>query len=144
LNGEDYYANPGEIQYLQTNHGRFQEIVLGINLDGCGYIEGNSAFSLYDCPPALAALTLETLSAQHGLVEGPPWYQGDHYLFIMNNIPALAVTSEYIFELMSSIVHTSEDRPEIISVTKLVNTAAALQKLLLKLNHHAGQLMQPE
>ena len=40
LNGEDYYSNPGEMQYLARNEGRWEEVVLGINLDGAGYYRG--------------------------------------------------------------------------------------------------------
>ena len=40
VNGEDYYAAPGEIQYLQRNQGKMGDILLNINLDGVGYIRG--------------------------------------------------------------------------------------------------------
>ena len=50
VNGEDYYAAPGEIQYLQRNQGKMGDILLNINLDGVGYIRGTTAYSLYECP----------------------------------------------------------------------------------------------
>ena len=50
FNGEDYYAVPGQMLYLQANQDRFQEILLNINIDGAGYKEGRSAFSFYGLP----------------------------------------------------------------------------------------------
>lgn len=136
LNGEDYYAASGEILYLQTNEDRFDEIILGINLDGAGYIEGKTAYSLYGCPPALAALIQKTFSSHESLIVGPEWYQGDHGLFLMNQRPSLAITSECIFELMADIVHTPADTPAIISAARLVETAAALAELLRAIQTH--------
>ncbi len=46
FNGEDYYAVPGQINYISTNKNNFNKILLNINIDGAGYKEGLSAFSL--------------------------------------------------------------------------------------------------
>jgi len=40
FNGEDYYLVPGQMDYLNKNQGRFDTIVLNINIDGAGYKEG--------------------------------------------------------------------------------------------------------
>ena len=134
VNGEDYYSNPGEQLYLRANADRFHEIILGINVDDVGYFRGRVAYSLYDCPPDIAASVRGVLSAHDGLVEGEPWYQGDHGLFLMNQRPALALTSEQLAELMAEITHTPKDRPEIIDCSKLVAVALALRDLVLHLN----------
>jgi len=138
LNGEDYYSNPGEQQYLAINAGRFDEIVLGINLDDVGYYRGDIAYSLYDCPPDIASSIHKVLSIYKGIVEGKPWYPGDHGLFLLNQRPALAITSELLEELMAEITHTPKDRPEIVDVTKLVSLAVALRDLLLHLNQQGA------
>jgi aminopeptidase YwaD len=75
-------------------------------------------------------------SAYTGLAEGEPWYQGDHGLFLMNQIPALAITSERLTELMAEITHSPKDRPEIVDSGKLVTVALALRDLLLHLEQH--------
>jgi aminopeptidase YwaD len=134
MNGEDYYSNPGEQQYLTINAGKFDEIVLGINLDDVGYYKGNVAYSLYDCPSELARSIHKVFSGYKELVEGEPWYQGDHGLFLMNQRPALAITSELLMELMREITHTPKDRPEIVEPTRLVHLAFALRDLLLHLD----------
>ena len=134
LNGEDYYSAPGEMQYLATNAGRFDEIALGINLDGAGYLEGHTAYSLYGCPPDIAAAVHKVFSGHPELVEGPPWYQSDHGLFTMNNRPALAITSEAFATVLAEIAHTPKDSPDIVDTSKLVVVAVALRDLLLDLD----------
>jgi aminopeptidase YwaD len=130
LNGEDYYSNPGEMLYLNINKGRFDEILLGINLDGVGYREGDTAYSLYGCPEELANLIRDAFSPWAGFVEGEPWVQGDHMLFVINQRPALALTSTEVLSLMNEIVHTDKDRVEIVDSEKLVQAARALCSLL--------------
>jgi aminopeptidase YwaD len=139
MNGEDYFSNPGEQQYLSINAGRFDEIILGINLDDVGYYRGKVAYSLYDCPPDIASSIKEVFSGYEDLVEGEPWYQGDHGLFLMNQRPALAVTSELLPELMAEITHTPKDSPEIVDTSKLVQIAVALRDLLLHLDGLSAQ-----
>jgi aminopeptidase YwaD len=134
LNGEDHYANPGEQQYLQINAGRFDEIVLGINLDGVGYCQGKTAYSLYDCPPELAGVIQQVFSAQPTMIEGECWYQGDHGLFLMQRRPAVALTSERAIELLTTIVHTPQDSPELVDAAKLVTGAYALHDLIVQLD----------
>ena len=133
MNGEDYYAASGQKQYVALNTGRFGEIVFGINLDDVGYYKGSVAYSLYDCPAAIASTIRQVFSGYRDLIEGEPWYQGDHGLFLMNQRPALAITSERLAELMGEITHTPKDTPEIVDVTKLATLALALRDLLSSL-----------
>jgi len=134
LNGEDYYSAPGEMLYLQDNEGKFDEIVLAINMDGAGYRRGNTAYSLYDCPPEIAGAIQGVFSAQEGMIEGQPWYQSDHAIFVQQQRPALAITSDRFDELWAHVAHTAWDTPEIVDPEKLVNIAQALRKLLLDLD----------
>jgi len=134
LNGEDYYSTPGEIQFLEMNEGRFGDILLGVNFDGVGYQKGKTAYSLYEVPDEMAGLIRKVFSAHNELIEGEAWEQGDHMLFVFNQVPALAWTSDNIIELLSSIVHTEKDVPAIIDAKKLVTTAKALHELIVSLD----------
>jgi aminopeptidase YwaD len=134
VNGEDYYSAPGEQLWLQRNAGRFEEIVAGINLDGAGYHDGRTAYSLYDCPPDVAACIHKAFSTGQGMVEGPAWYQGDHSLFLMNHRPALAITSELFEVLWNRVAHTPKDHPAVVDCGKLVAIALALRGVVLCLD----------
>lgn len=63
MNGEDYFSNPGEKQWLNQNTGPFHEIVLGINVDDVGYVKGRVGYSLYDCPPKIAGTIHDVLAS---------------------------------------------------------------------------------
>jgi aminopeptidase YwaD len=134
MNGEDYYSNPREQQWLGMNAGRFSEILLGSNIDDVGYIGGKTAYSLYDCPTELADPVRGVFSAHESLIEGEPWYQGDHGLFLMNQIPALAITSASVEELMAEFTHTPQDTSDILDAAKIAAVAVALRDLVLRLD----------
>jgi aminopeptidase YwaD len=130
FNGEDYYAASGEIDYLQKSIGNPEDILMAINIDGAGYTEGCTAYSLYDLPGELAQTVRKFLSAYPDLVEGPQWYQSDHSLFIQQGIPSMAFTSDQFDALWSEIAHTPADRPEIVSIDKLVYLSDVLCELV--------------
>jgi aminopeptidase YwaD len=134
MNGEDYYSNPGEQDYIRRNTGKFDDIRLGINLDGLGYHHGKTAYSVYECSPDIEAAVQGVFASYPHVISGERWYQGDHFLFVMSGRPALAITSERVAELMTEIVHTPKDRPEIVNPALLVNTAFALRDLVGRLD----------
>lgn len=140
VNGEDYYSNPGEQQFLERNQGRFDEILLGINLDDVGYLKGKVAYSFYECPEDLVVSIREILSKHKVLIEGQAWYQGDHMLFVLNRVPALAFTSEMITELMSTITHTPNDTPQMVDCRKLVAVAYALRDLIIQMDERFSNM----
>lgn len=130
INGEDYYSAPGEMEYLRRNEAAFDTITLAINLDGLGYIKGQTAYSFYGCPHDVAAAARDGLSGFGGLVEGEPWYQGDHMMMVMNQRPALALTSDQVLELMTTLIHTEHDVPSMVDPARLVEAAFALRAVI--------------
>jgi len=135
LNGEDYYSAPGEMLYIQNNPGQMKDVFLGVNIDGAGYIDGKTAYSLYDCPGEMARVIHQSFPEARGFIEGEQWYQSDHSLFIMNQRSALAITSEKFMHLSTCITHTAKDAPSLVEASKLVEIATALRNLLVSLDH---------
>ena len=134
LNGEDHYSAAGEMLFLSQNQGRFADMTLGVNLDGLGYRHGKTAFSLYGCSPELAQQITAVFTAYPGLVEGESWYQSDHGLFIMNEVPALALTSSEFTPLWMEIAHTAKDTPDLVEPARLVEAASALRALVFRID----------
>ena len=134
FNGEDYYSAPGQVHYLESNQGRLKQINLVINIDGAGYKEGQTAYSLYECPPGISDVVQKAFFAQENTIEGELWYQGDHSIFIQNQLPAVAITSDRLMELSMYITHTEKDIPEIVAPGKLVDIAIALRDVILELD----------
>lgn len=136
LNGEDYYAVPGQMLYLRNNAGRFHEILLNINIDGAGYHEGPSAFSFYGLPGELESSIKDALKDFPGITEGAQWPQGDHSMFVQNGCPAVAVSSQWFTENIDSqeITHTPKDAPEIVDCRKLVEITRALERIIRRVD----------
>ena len=130
LNGEDYYAAPGQIQYLTMNEAGLALILLAINLDLAGYHQSNTIYSLFGCPKPMAQQLKQILGAGHNLLEGEPWYQSDHSIFISKQIPAVAITSENFMELSARVTHTPQDTLELVDSQKLVDIAYALRDVV--------------
>lgn len=132
LNGEDYYAVPGQMLFLERMQGRFKEILLNINIDGAGFKEGLSAFSFYGLPEGIQKKAEAVIGKFDGITEGDQWVQGDHSIFIQNGVPAVAVSSSWLIENMDNqeITHTPKDNFEIVDCRKLVEIARALELLI--------------
>jgi hypothetical protein len=63
-------------------------------------------------------------------VAGDPWYQSDHAIFIMNERPAMAITTGEFGDVWARIAHTAEDMPELVDTRKLVMIAKSLNRLI--------------
>ena len=137
FNGEDYYAVPGQMLYIDTNRERFNEILLNINIDGAGYKEGKSAFSFYGLPEEIENNAKDVLSKFDEIIEGVQWLQGDHSIFIQNGRPAIAVSSEWFTENIDcqEITHTPKDNIKIVDCQKVVEIAQALELFVRKLKN---------
>lgn len=134
FNGEDYYAVPGQMLYINKNQDRFNEILLNINIDGAGYKEGKSAFSFYSLPEEIENNAKYVLSKFNGITEGVQWPQGDHSIFIQNGRPAIAVSSKWFIENIDDqgITHTAKDNMDIVDCHKVVEIAQALNLFVRK------------
>jgi aminopeptidase YwaD len=130
FNGEDHYSAAGEIVYLKANEGRLSEVLLNINIDAAGYLGKKNEYSLYEFPEGLAGLVRESLGENEILVEGESWYQGDHMVFAMQGVPALAITSEGFMEIETRFAHTPKDCPELVDCAQLVDVATVVRELL--------------
>ena len=131
LNGEENYAASGQVRYIDRNRGRFEQIRLAINLDGVGYKDGGTDYSLYNMPTDLEAGLRLILSGRSNLSEGPAWYQSDHSLFIQNGRPALALTSQRFEHIWGQIAHTELDRTELVEPRRVVEVSELLRDIAL-------------
>jgi aminopeptidase YwaD len=130
INGEDHYANPGERLYLEENRANFHDIILGVNLDGLGYIQGRTAYSLYGTTTELERSIQGVFARRKHLCPGQTWFQSDHALFVMHDRPAIALTSEHFTTLWSQIAHTPGDTVDLVSCDQLALTAICLRDLV--------------
>ncbi len=126
LNGEDYYAASGQMAYCAANQNRWSEVRLAVNLDDVGYRVGKNAYSFYECPARLRFVCERAFAGHRGLVPGKPWAQGDHTMFVMNGVPAVAFTSDRDDDLMRRYIHTTRDRAALVKPASLAALAVAV------------------
>ena len=134
INGEDYYGANGEVQLVEVNQGKFDEILLAVNIDAAGYIEGDTHYSTYNPTPEQADSIRRAFAPYDSIDEGVQWYQSDHSIFIQNGRPAVAITSKDFMHLSTYITHTTKDKPELVDYQKLVDVALGLRDLIEDLN----------
>ncbi len=130
LNGEDHYSVAGQMDYLERYGTTLDQIVVLINIDDVGYKIGRAAYSFYGCPPDLQDEAGAVFKEFPGMVEGEPWYNGDHMIYVQNGVAAIAITAEMVVELMATITHTPQDTPDRVNPAKLVAVAEALNCFL--------------
>lgn len=135
FNGEDYYGAPGQVKYMEQNTGAFGDILLNINIDGAGYKEGLSCFSAFNLPENVLDTLHEVLWDTPEIVEGLPWYQGDHSMFLQNGCPAIAVSSQWFIENMEcqEITHTPKDNLSVVNYERVAECALGIAELIRKL-----------
>jgi aminopeptidase YwaD len=134
FNGEDYYGANGERAYLETLRQHQNETLLAVNIDAAGYLEGSTSYSLYECSETMVSITTRAFSTHPEMVQGDPWYQSDHMVFVQNGVAAMAITSERFHELTANITHTLADQPQLVDGAKLEAIADALVDLIDHLN----------
>ncbi|MFW5645062.1 MAG: M28 family peptidase [Bacteroidota bacterium] len=132
FNGEDYYSVPGQMEYIGKKQGDFSDISFNINIDGVGLNKGKTSWSPMDFPEKKAQSIRSELSKYPGLVEGKPWVQGDHSIFLQFGVPAIAISSEWLLENLETqrITHTENDNTNIVDIDKITELAKAIRGLI--------------
>ncbi len=132
FNGEDYYGATGQVEYVKQNTGLFSDILLNINIDGAGYMEDFSCFSPFNLPENVQTALNKVLTNNPEIVEGLPWYQGDHSLFLQNGTPAIAVSSNWFIKNMDcqDITHTPKDNLGIVNFERVAECALGIAELI--------------
>ncbi len=131
LNGEDHYSAGGEMSYLRENEGKLASIQLTINIDGVGYQGHPSQLSFYGCSGQVESSARQLLSTYPFVQPGEAWYQSDHMVFAMNQVPAMALTTSAFMEMETEIAHTEADTPDKVDAQLLVETALFLRDMLV-------------
>ncbi len=131
VNGEDHFAGPGEVAWLEENEDELSEISLFINLDGVGYRRGHTAFSGYILDDERSRWIAEVFRSHDELLEGPQWYQSDHAILAMRGRPALAFTTELVEEMLEELFHAETDTVDQVAPKKLVSLSKALEEVVL-------------
>ena len=138
FNGEDHFSAGGELEYLKQNKDSMDKIKLVTNIDGAGYRGHPSEISFYVCPDNIENCARELLRDYPSIQPGEPWPQSDHTAFVIQQIPAMALTTSAFIEVGREIAHTPKDTPELVDTTLLIDIASYLRDYILKCENNKG------
>jgi len=130
FNGEDDYANPGEMLWIAQNEGRFDDIMLAVNIDDAAQVGTVNNVSFYGCPPEIESAALQAISKAAHMAEGPQWFQSDHAIFGMYGVPAIAIASSEMERFMAEHAHSERDRLELADPELVVDGAQFIRSLI--------------
>ena len=130
FNGEDYYSVPGQMLYIHQNNGMFNDVKMVINIDGVGHKDSKSALSFYNLSDSDIGKVMRTINDYESIVQGEPWYEGDHSMFVQKGIPCIAITSSNVRDVVMNITHTPKDTLDNVEISLLYELAAALKDII--------------
>lgn len=136
FNGEDDYAAPGEIAYLEQPNA-LGGLALAINIDAVARRGDTTAISFYSCPPGVRDTALALTAEMPRIAEGPGWPMSDHMVFAMRGVPAIAITSSGLTEIADTVAHTEHDTPELVDPELVEDAAAFIAQLIERLGESA-------
>jgi len=128
FNGEDHFDACGEMAWLAATD--LGEVMGNLNVDGVGLTGHGTSVAMLACPDELATAVRGWLAEREGWVLAEPWFESDHAIFAMQGIPALAVTTEDVQELLGGLAHTPSDTREVLDPLLLDSLADAIPELL--------------
>ncbi|MFW6344557.1 MAG: M28 family peptidase [Sediminispirochaetaceae bacterium] len=128
-NGEDYYSSAGSLLYIERSLD-IARTVLAVNIDGIGYRGRETGLSLYDCPASLSDSIRGAQQSFSHIVDMEPWPEGDHSIFVMQGVPAIALTTLNIHDLMNTYHHTHKDRVENIDTKRVAEATEFIAEVL--------------
>lgn len=134
INGEDYYAYPGGMRYLEDNQNQFNQIRLVINSDGAGSKGSRTSYCLFNAGEKMTQIFKKAFQDDNKFLETQPWYQSDHAMFAVHGVTAAALTTEDFAEIWSTIAHTEKDTVDKVDADILADTVAAIKDLIEALN----------
>lgn len=141
FNGEDHYDACGEQAWLAATD--LSKVGLNINLDGTGVAGRKTGVAAIGCPPALEQLLDRRLAGLREWTRMPPWFESDHAIFAAQGIAAVAIASEGVHDLFSSVAHTAADTVDLVDVRILGDVVAFLRALLPEVRRELTGAVSP-
>ena len=130
FNGEEHYAAPGEVAYLEDGRLDAERVRLAINLDGIGQVGYPASLAFFVCPSTLELAVREVIAGVPEVVEVDPWPAGDHMIFCLRGVPSMAVSSAAPPDALEAVIHTPVDTLDQVDTVFVVRIVDAVEVLV--------------
>ncbi len=133
MNGEDYYASPGEHLFVAANDGRWEELLGTVNMDAIGARDAGTALSMYAVSERGNELIRRVVRRHQSVTIGEAWYESDHSIVASHGRPTVALTSTSFRELCATVTHTEKDTLELVDPVEVAAAADFVADLVRSL-----------
>jgi len=130
FNGEECYAIPGEMTYFDSGPDCLETISLAINIDGIGLNGHNSSIAYFSCPTGIEKAVERARKRYPSLELVDPWPQGDHMIFSLKGIPAIAISTHAEWSEIESVIHTEADIMDGVDLSKILQAVDAVEAMI--------------
>lgn len=128
FNGEDHFDACGEVAWLAG--GDLGAVAGNVNVDGVGLAGQGTSLTTLACPADLEARVSDWVDRRAGWSWTDPWFESDHAIFAMRGIPAVAVTTQDVHQLLGGLAHSAADTLDVLDLDVLEDVVAAIPELL--------------
>lgn len=132
--GEDSWF-PGDALYIEEYPP--DNIAAVINIDGIGMKDSKTAISFFEFHEQLAGRIMD-IAQNYGEYVQEQFYASDHGFFWPLGIPTLALTTSGYMDmnLVGKVVHTENDRLDIVDTLIIKQTAGLVRDIINLLDQH--------
>jgi aminopeptidase YwaD len=123
FNSEEYYDPQGELIYLKELETSKKEISLLINIDTVAHVGSKVAAATFNFNEKEQQELEKTMNSCADIVNGQPWYAGDHSVYAFGGTKCLVISASDIFEKCISHTHCPKDTIDLVD-EKIIESAA--------------------
>lgn len=123
FNSEEYYDPQGELLYLKELETSKKEVSLLINIDTVAHVGSKVAVATFNFHEKEQQELDKTMNSCADIVNGQPWYAGDHAVFAFGGTKCILISASDLFEGCLSYTHCPKDTIDLVD-EKLIETAA--------------------
>lgn len=130
FNTEEYYDPQGELVYLQKLKESGKEVSLVVNIDTVAHVGSKIAVASFNFDEKDQGELERVKISCCNIVDGEPWYAGDHAIFAFSGVNCVLVYASDLFEGCLSHTHCPKDTLEQVDENLIKNAAEFVCRLV--------------
>lgn len=130
FNSEEYYDPQGELIYLEELDTYKKEVSLMINIDTVAHVGSKVAVATFNFSEEEQKNLEKLMNSCDNIVEGQPWYAGDHAVFAFGGTKCILISSSDLFEGCLSYTHFPKDTIDLVDEVLIKDAAEFICKVV--------------
>jgi aminopeptidase YwaD len=130
FNSEEYYDPQGELIYLKELEMSKEEVALLVNIDTVAHTNSKVAVATFNLNEKEQQELEKTMKSCTDIVNGQPWYAGDHAVFAFRGTKCILISASDLFEGCLSYTHCPKDTIDLVDEKLIKNAAEFICKIV--------------